>query len=73
MSDLIRIINEEFERTVPIIYKEGEDNYVLIQKTDNGMIRIMARVTSEFIARKMVNAFIRKMKAQANDHRYDER
>ena len=72
MSDLIRIINEEFEKTIPIIYKEGEDNYVLIQKTENGMVRIMARVTSEFIARKMVNAFIRKMKAQGNDHQQNE-
>jgi|GEM_PF-4565240 len=69
MSDLIRIINEEFERTVPIIYKEGEDNYVLIQKTENGMIRIMARVTSELIARKLVNAFIQKMKSKAADQR----
>jgi len=71
MGDLIRIINEEFERTVPIIYKEGEDNYILIQRTKSGMVRIMARVTSEFIARKMVNAFIRKMKAQTDDHKHN--
>lgn len=25
MGNLIRLINEEFERTVPIIYKEGEN------------------------------------------------
>ena len=63
MSDLVQIINQEFERTIPIIHKEGKDNYVLIQRTDSGIVRIMARVTSEFLARKLVNNFIRRMKS----------
>lgn len=62
MSDLVQLINQEFERTIPIIHKEGRDNYVLIQRTDSGIVRIMARVTSELLARKLVNNFIRRMK-----------
>lgn len=62
MSDLVQLINQEFERTIPIIHKEGKDNYVLIQRTDSGIVRIMARVTSELLARKLVNNFIRRMK-----------
>lgn len=58
MSDLVQIINQEFERTIPIIHKEGKDNYVLIQRTDSSIVRIMARVTSEFLVRKLVNNFI---------------
>lgn len=68
MSDLIQLINQEFERTIPIIHKEGKDNYVLIQRTDSGIVRIMARVTSEFLARKLVNNFIRRMKSHPEVH-----
>lgn len=68
MSDLVQIINQEFERTIPIIHKEGKDNYVLIQRTDSGIVRIMARVTSELLARKLVNNFIRRMKSQPEVH-----
>lgn len=68
MSDLVQLINQEFERTIPIIHKEGKDNYVLIQRTDSGIVRIMARVTSELLARKLVNNFIRRMKSQPEVH-----
>lgn len=68
MSDLVQIINQEFERTIPIIHKEGKDNYVLIQRTDSGIVRIMARVTSELLARKLVNNFIRRMKSHPEVH-----
>lgn len=68
MSDLVQLINQEFERTIPIIHKEGKDNYVLIQRTDSGIVRIMARVTSEFLARKLVNNFIRRMKSHPEVH-----
>ena len=68
MSDLVQLINREFERTIPIIHKEGKDNYVLIQRTDSGIVRIMARVTSELLARKLVNNFIRRMKSHPEVH-----
>lgn len=68
MSDLVQLINQEFERTIPIIHKEGKDNYVLIQRTDSGIVRIMARVTSELLARKLVNNFIRRMKRHPEVH-----
>lgn len=63
-SRFIQVINREFERTIPIIHKEGRNNYVLIQKTKSGLVRIMARVTSETIARRIVNDFIQKMNDQ---------
>jgi len=62
MSNLIKVINEEFEKTVPIIHKEGKNNFAIIQKTKSGLVRIMARVSSEAVARRIVNKFINKMK-----------
>ena len=70
MSDLVQFINQEFERTIPIIHKEGKDNYVLIQRTNSGIVRIMARVTSEVPARKIVNSFINKMERRPKKGRY---
>lgn len=61
-NHLVQVNTQKFERTVPIIHKEGKNNYVLIQKTKSGMVRIMARVSSEAVARKIANEFIRKMK-----------
>lgn len=67
---LVQVINQELERTIPIIHKGGKNNYLLIQRTKSGIVRIMARVTSETIARKIVNDFIRKMKSHpdASNH-----
>ena len=58
MRKLVRIINEEFENTVPFIHKEAEDSYMIIQQTPNGMTRILKRVSSEFLARQFVNRYI---------------
>jgi len=51
-NHLVQVNTQKFERTVPIIHKEGKNNYVLIQKTKSGMVRIMARVSSEAVARR---------------------
>ena len=44
MSDLVQIIEKEFENTVPFIHKEAEDSYLIVQRTPNGMTRILKRV-----------------------------
>jgi len=61
MRDLVQLINREFERTVPIIHKEGENDYAIIQRTDSGIVRIMARTNSQQTARQIVNRFILNM------------
>lgn len=58
MSNLVQIIEKEFERTVPFIHKEAEDSYLIIQQTPCGMRRILTRVSSLFLARKYVNKYI---------------
>src|SRR5690606_28656631 len=58
---VVRIINEEFENTVPFIHKEAEGSYMIIQQTPNGMQRIMKRVSSEFLARQFVNRYINEV------------
>lgn len=60
-NQLVQVIDEEFKRTIPIIHKEGKNNYALIQKTKSGIVRIMDRVQSEKTAREKVNEFIRNM------------
>ena len=55
---VVRIINEEFENTVPFIHKEADDSYLIVQQTSNGMTRILMRVPSESLARQFVNKFI---------------
>lgn len=67
---LSQLINREFERTVPIIHKEAKNDYVLIQRTKSGIVRIMARVPSEVVARKIVNDFIKKMKSHPEATNY---
>lgn len=63
----IKRLNQEFERTIPIIHREGRNSYSLIQKTKSGVVRIMARVSSEAVARNIVNDFIRKMRDESDD------
>jgi len=58
MSDLVQIIEKEFENTVPFIHKEAEDSYLIVQRTPNGMTRILKRVSSEILARQFVNRYI---------------
>lgn len=58
MSNLVQIIEKEFERTVPFIHKEAEDSYLIVQRAPNGMTRILKRVSSEFLARQFVNRYI---------------
>lgn len=60
MSDLVQIIEKEFERTVPFIHKEAEDSYLIIQQTPNGMTRILKRVPLLALARLYVNEYINK-------------
>lgn len=61
--DVIQIIEREFEETIPFIHKESKGNYVLIQITQNGIVRIQDRVPSQELARKKVNEFIARMKS----------
>jgi len=58
MSNLVQIIEKEFENTVPFIHKEAADSYLIIQRTPNGMTRILKRVSSEILARQFVNRYI---------------
>ena len=58
MSNLVQIIEKEFENTVPFIHKEAADSYLIIQQTPNGMTRILMRVPSESLARQFVNKYI---------------
>ena len=51
MSDLVQIIEKEFERTVPFIHKEAEESYLIIQQTPNGITRIGKRLPLLALAR----------------------
>jgi len=57
MSNLVQIIEKEFENTVPFIHKEADDSYLIVQRTPS-MTRILMRVPSESLARQFVNKFI---------------
>jgi len=58
MSNLVQIIEKEFENTVPFIHKEAENSYLIIQQTPDGIRRILTRVSSVFLARRYVNKYI---------------
>jgi hypothetical protein len=58
---VLQLIDRDFDSSIPIIHKEGNNDYAIILFTHYG-VRIVSRVASESSARKVVNELIFKMK-----------
>ncbi|SHF34703.1 hypothetical protein SAMN05444392_11648 [Seinonella peptonophila] len=53
-----QLIEEEFKQTIPIIHKESEYDYRIIQFTRSGVARVLGRVSTQEQARKLVNCML---------------
>jgi hypothetical protein len=65
---VLQCIDEAFAQATPIIHKESDQDFAIIQISHCGM-RIKARVSTQTQARRIVNEMIAKMKSHpAGDH-----
>lgn len=61
---VLQCIDEAFAQSMPIIHKESDHDYAVIQISHCG-IRIKARVSTQKQARRIVNDIISKMQSHS--------
>jgi hypothetical protein len=64
--NMLTLIDEEFDKTMPIIHKESDYDYLVLLITRFG-IRIKARVSSEGKARSIINRMIKEKQTEINN------